>query len=177
MADGMSMHWLHVRGWRGKRLSAYAAAELPPAEHARVASVVATCAACQREVEAYRRATAALREASQVHLTAAEAGAFLPAVNRRIDEGRATRPQPVRPGLREFVWDHRRLSLASALTMVVLIVGLTLSQWQRWGLSGTRGLNGVEVISVDVSEDASVMVFQAPGSSLKVIWVFEDSSI
>jgi hypothetical protein len=46
-----------------------------------------------------------------------------------------------------------------------------------WGLSGTAGLNGVEIVSVDVSEDASVMVFQAPGSALKIIWVFEDSSI
>jgi len=158
-------------------LPAYAAGELPPAEQARVASALATCAACQGEVEAYRRATAALRAVSRVSLTAEEAAAFLPAVNRRIDEGRATRPKPSRPGLREVLWDHPRLSLASAVTMVALIVGLTLSQWQMWGLSGTAGLNGVEVESVDVSEDASVMVFQAPGSSLKIIWVFEDSSI
>lgn len=172
-----SMHWLHIRGRRGKWLPAYAAGELPPAEEARVASAVATCAACQREVEAYRRATAALRATSWARLTATEAAAFLPAVNRRIDEGRATRPQPSRPGLREVLWDHPRLSLASAVAMIALIVGLTLSQWQMWGLSGTAGLNGVEIVSVDVSEDASVMVFQAPGSALKIIWVFEDSSI
>jgi anti-sigma factor RsiW len=171
------MHWLHVRGWRGKRLPAYAAGELPPAEQARVASAVATCPACQREVAGYRLATAALRASSAVSLTAAEAASFLPAVNRRLDEERAVRPQRSRPGLREILWDHPRLSLVSAVTMVALIVGLTLSQWQMWGLSGTAGLNGVEIVSVDVSEDASVMVFQAPGSSLKIIWVFEDSSI
>ena len=40
----------------------------------------------------------------------------------------------------------------------------------------TSNASGVEVVSVDVNEDASVMVFQAPGSALKVIWVFEGSS-
>jgi hypothetical protein len=29
------------------------------------------------------------------------------------------------------------------------------------------------VVSIEAGEDAPVMVFQAPGSSLKVIWVFE----
>lgn len=62
------------------------------------------------------------------------------------------------------------------MTVVALIVGLTLSQWQTGGLSSTAGRNGVEVVSVEVAEDASVMVFQVPGSSLKIIWVFEDSS-
>ena len=172
----MSMHWWHTRGRRGKRLFAYAAADLPPAEQARVETLVATCAACQREVEIYRRATAALRTTSGVRLTTAEAAAFLPAVNRRIDFGRAGRPRLVRPGLRELLLDYPRLSAASALAMVVFVIGLTLSQWQMWGLSGTAGRNGVEVVSVDVTEDASVMVFQVPGSSLKIIWVFEDSS-
>jgi hypothetical protein len=74
------------------------------------------------------------------------------------------------------VWDHPRVSLASAFTAALFIIGLTVSQWQMWGLSGTAGTNGVEVVSVEVAEDASVMVFQAPGSSLKIIWVFEDNA-
>lgn len=171
-----STHWLHSRGPRGRRLSAYAAGELPPGEQTSVASRVATCTACQREVEAYRRATATLRTMSSVRLTTTEAAAFLPAVNRRIEAGPSRRPRLVRPGLREVLWDHPRLSLASAMTVVALIVGLTLSQWQTGGLSSTAGRNGVEVVSVEVAEDASVMVFQVPGSSLKIIWVFEDSS-
>ena len=109
-------------------------------------------------------------------LTSKEAAAFLPEVNRRIDQGRAAATRRVRPGLREVVWDHPRLSLASAFTAILLIIGLTLSQVQMWGLSGTPGRNGVEIISVDVDEDVSVLVFQPPGTSLKVIWVFEDSS-
>jgi hypothetical protein len=109
-------------------------------------------------------------------LTAKEAAAFLPDVNRRIDQGRAMAARPVRPGLREVMWDHPRLSLASAFTAILLIIGLTLSQMQMWGLSGATGRNGVEILSVDVEEEASVMVFQAPGTSLKVIWVFEDTS-
>ena len=110
-------------------------------------------------------------------LTAEEAAAFVPEVNRRIDQGRGVSPRPARPGLREVVWDHPRLSVASAFTAILLLIGLTLSQVQMWGLSGSTGRNGVEIISVDVDEDASVMVFQPPGTALKVIWVFEDRSI
>lgn len=157
-------------------MAAYAAGELPPAERTRLASVVATCPACRREVEAYQRVTAALRGVPRMGLTAKEAAIFLPEVNRRIDQGRPVEARRVRPGLREVMWDHPRLSLASAFTAILLIIGLTLSQMQMWGLSGTTGRNGVEVLSVDVEEDASVMVFQLPGTSLKVIWVFEDTS-
>jgi hypothetical protein len=71
-------------------------------------------------------------------LTANEAAAFLPEVNRRIDQGRAVAARPVRPGLREVVWDHPRLSLASACTAILVIIGLTLSQVQMWGLSNRR---------------------------------------
>ena len=136
---------------------------------------VAACPGCRREVQAYRRAIAALRATSRVNLTAEEAAAFLPAVNHRIDRGKTRASRLARPSLREVVSDHPRLSLASAFTAVLLVIGLTLSQLSMWGLSGTAGSNGVEVVSVDVDEDASVMVFQAPGSSLKVIWVFDDT--
>jgi anti-sigma factor RsiW len=170
------MHWLHMLGGAGRRLAAYAAGEIPPAERARLAAVVAACSDCRRTVEGYRRATGALRAVPRAALTAEEAAAFLPEVNRRIDQGRAAAPRPARPGLREVVWDHPRLSLASAFTAILLIIGLTLAQVQMWGLSGTTGRNGVEFISVDVEEDASVMVFQPPGTSLKIIWVFEDTS-
>jgi anti-sigma factor RsiW len=169
-------HWLHKLEGRERRLAAYAAGELPPAEQARLASAVEACPVCRCEVEAYRRATAVLRCAPRASLTAEEAAAFLPEVNRRIDQGRAIAARPVRPRLREVMWDHPRLSLASAFTALLLIIGFTLSQLQMWGLTGTTGRNGVEILSVDVDEDASVMVFQPPGTSLKVIWVFEDTS-
>jgi hypothetical protein len=119
---------------------------------------------------------AALRNAPPARLTAREAAAFLPVVNRRIDQQTTPRPFPARPGIREMLWDHPRLSLASAFTVVLLVIGLTVSQLPMWGLSGTTVRNGVEVISVDVDEDASVMVFQTPGSSLKIIWVFDDTA-
>ncbi len=169
-------HWLHILGGAGRRLAAYAAGELSPADRDRTASAVRACPMCRRTVEAYRRASTALRGTPRVALTTDEAAAFLPEVNRRIDQGRAVAPRPVRPGLREVLWDHPRLSLASAFTAILLLIGLTLSQVQMWGLSGTPGRNGVEIISVDVDEDVSVLVFQPPGTSLKVIWVFEDSS-
>jgi anti-sigma factor RsiW len=171
-----AVHWLHTLGGRGRRLAAYAAGELAPADRDRVASVVRVCAACRRSVEAYRQASTALRGLPRAALTTDEAAAFLPEVNRRIDQGRAVTRRPVRAGLREVMWDHPRLSLASAFTAILLLIGLTLSQVQMWGLSGTPGRNGVEIISVDVDEDVSVLVFQPPGTSLKVIWVFEDSS-
>ncbi len=157
-------------------MAAYAAGELPPAERARVATVVKACPACLRAVESYRRATAVLRGVRRVSLTADEAVAFLPEVNRRIDQGRTAPARPARRGLREVVWEHPRLSLASAFTALLLIIGLTLAQVQVWERSGAGGRNGVEIISVDVDEDASVMVFQPPGTPLKVIWVFEDTS-
>jgi len=166
-------HWLHMLGKQGTRLAAYAVGELPVAERPRLEARLATCRACRREVESYRRVIAALRETPRVGLSAEEAAAFLPGVNRRIGQGRARVKRGARPGLREILWDHPRLSLASAATAVLLLVGLTLSQWQLWG---TTGLNGVDVMSVDVDEDASVLVFQIPGTALKVIWVFDDTS-
>jgi anti-sigma factor RsiW len=169
-------HWLHILGGRERRLAAYATGELPAAERTRLESAVAECPSCRREVEAYQRVTAALRGAPSVSLTAEEAAAFLPEVNGRIDQGHAMAVRPARPGLREVVWDHPRLTLVSAFTAALLVIGLTLSQLQMWNLSGTTGRNGVEIVSVDVDEDASVMVFQPPGSSLKIIWVFEDTS-
>jgi len=170
------MHWLHILGGRTRHLAAYAAGEVPPAQRARLASTVAGCPSCRREVKGYRRVSAALRGAPGVRLRTEEAAAFLPEVNRRIDGGKAVAARPARPGLREVMWDHPRLSVVSAFTAVLLVVGLTLSQLQMWNLSGTAGRNGVEVVSVDVNEDASVMVFQPPGSLLKIIWVFEDTS-
>ncbi len=169
-------HWLHRIGGRGRQLAAYAAGELPPAEQAHVAALVADCPACRREVEAYQRVTAALRGTARVSLTTGEAATFLPEVNRRIDRGQGARAPQARRRLREVVWDHPRVSWASAFTAALFIIGLTVSQWQMWGVSGTTGTNGVEVVSVEVAEDASVMVFQAPGSSLKIIWVFEDNA-
>jgi anti-sigma factor RsiW len=166
-------HWTHkLWGWK-RRLAAYSAGELSPAEQSRLESALATCPECRREVEAYRLISSALRQSLEVSLTPEEAAAFLPEVNRRIDHGRARPTRPTRPGLREILWDHPRLSLASAFTGALLILGLTLSQLPMWV---TSGANGVEVVSVDVDEGASVMVFQAPGSALKVIWVFGDSS-
>jgi anti-sigma factor RsiW len=166
-------HRLHILGKQGERLAAYAAGELPVAERPRLEARLATCRFCRRDVESYRRVSAALREKPRVRLSAEEAAAFLPGVNRRIDQGRVGAQRGARPGLRELFWDHPRLSLASAITAVLLVAGLTLSQLQLWG---TTGVNGVDVVSVDVDEDASVLVFQIPGTALKVIWVFDDTS-
>jgi anti-sigma factor RsiW len=120
-------HWLHTLRGEGRRLAAYAADELSPAERARVAFVVEACPACRRKVEAYQRATAALRALPRAGLTTEEAAAFLPEVNRRIDQGRAMMARPARPGLREMVWDHPRLSLASACTAILLIIATSAS--------------------------------------------------
>jgi hypothetical protein len=37
-------------------------------------------------------------------------------------------------------------------------------------------VNAVDGVSVDVDEDASVLVVQIPGTALKVIWAFDDTS-
>lgn len=157
-------------------MASYAADELAPAERSRMAAVLTECPACRREVEAYGRIGTLLRVEPGVSLTEEEAAAFLPEVRRRIDRGHTAAARSVRLCLREVVRDHPRLSLASAFTAVLLVIGATLSQMQLWGTAGTTGRNGVEIVSVDVGEDASVMVFQPPGNALKIIWVFEDTS-
>lgn len=167
-------HWLHKTGGRGRRLAAYAAGELSGAERVRTESALAGCPGCRREVEAYRLVARALQATPRVSLTAAEAQAFWSGVEQRIATRARPRPLTARPALREVFWDHPRLSLASAAAAAVLVLGLTVSQMSGWLYWGTSLPNGVEVLSVEPGGDAPVMLFQAPGSSLKVIWVFEE---
>jgi hypothetical protein len=161
---------------RGKRLAAYAADELAPAE--RAGGVEPGRLSClRREVKAYGLVSSALRISARAALTSDEAAAFLPGVEQRIRRGAsAAATRPVRPALRELFWDHPRLSLASAAAAVFLVLGLTLGQMEVWGPWRAAVPNGVEVVSVEADDDLPLMVFQAPGSSLKVIWVFEKPS-
>ena len=172
-----TMHWFHRAMGRGRRLAAFAAAELPPADRARVEADLLACPACRREVEAYRLVSGTLRTSERAALAPDQAATFWSGVERRIQRGPDAAPtRPERPALRELFWDHPRLSLASAIAAVVLVLGLTLGQMGVWTARPPAGSNGVEVVSVEAGEDASVMVFQAPGSSLKGIWVFEKPS-
>src|SRR3990170_697899 len=152
------IHWFHMALGRGRRLAAYAADELPPAEYARVEADVRSCPACRREVEAYHLVSSTLRTEPRARMSL---------------EGGGLLRTHARPALRELFWDHPRLSLASAAAAVILVLGLTLVQMEVWGPWSPSVPNGVEVVSIEAGEDAPVMVFQAPGSSLKVIWVFE----
>ena len=171
------MHWFHRTVGRGQRLAAYAADELPPADRARVEAEILTCPACRREVEAYRLVSGTLRTSERAALAPDQAASFLSGVERRIQRGPDAAPtRPARPALRELFWDHPRLSLASAAGAVILVLGLTLGQMEVWVPRPASVSNGVEVVSVEAGEDASVMIFQAPGSALKVIWVFEKPS-
>lgn len=165
-------HWLHTVAGRTRRLVAYATGEMAEAEQGRMSAMLAGCPACRREVEAYRLLAAMLRSSPGAALTAEEAALFWPGVDRRLRQGRGARTRPARPMLREVFWDYPRLSLASAAAAIALVMGVTLAPWIGWG-PGSRGSNGVEVVSVEAGENASVMLFQAPGSSLKVLWVFE----
>ncbi len=166
-------HWFHMAMGRGRRLAAYAAAELSPPERVRVEADMRSCPACRREVEAYRRVSSTLRTQPRAHLVPEQAATFWAGVERRIRPDTTPPPRPARPALRELFWDHPRLSLASAVAAVILVLGVTLGQMEVWSPWAPTLLNGVEVISIEADEDAPVMVFQAPGSSLKVIWVFE----
>lgn len=169
-----TMHCFHRAMGRGRRLAAFAAAELPPADRARVEADLLACPACRREVEAYRLVSGTLRTSERAALAPDQAATFWSGVERRIQRGAdAGRSRPARPALSELFWDHPRLSLASAAGAVILVLGLTLGQMEVWVPRPASVSNGVEVVSVEAGEDASVMIFQAPGSSLKVIWVFE----
>jgi|MudIll2142460700_1097286.scaffolds.fasta_scaffold90704_2 anti-sigma factor RsiW len=171
---GAMAHWLHMSTGRGRRLAAYAAGDLAGPQRARAEAAVSGCPGCRREIEAHRRVAQTLRATPRVTLTDAEAGAFWSGVERRIETRERPHRIPARPALREMLWDHPRLSLASAAAAAVLVVGITLTQMGGW-LSSSNGFpNGVEVVSVEGGSDAPVMLFQMPGSSLKVIWVFEE---
>jgi anti-sigma factor RsiW len=166
-------HWFHMARGRGRRLAAYAAGELPQAERARVEIDLRSCPACRREVEAYRRVSGTLRTQPLARLTPEQSAMFWAGVERRIRTDTTAAARPARPALRELFWDHPRLSVASAVAAVILVLGVTLGQMEVWSPWAPTVPNGVEVISIEAGEDAPVMVFQAPGSSLKVIWVFE----
>jgi len=168
------MHWLHTAMGRGRRLAAFAAEELVATDRLLVEAQLVRCPACRREVEAYRLVSRALKTSPQAVLTPEEALAFWPGVESRIRRGAVATFRPARPALREMFWDHPRLSLASAAAAVILVLSLTLGPMGLWGPSVVP--NGVEVLSVEAGDDAPVMVFQVPGSRLKVIWVFEKPS-
>jgi anti-sigma factor RsiW len=166
-------HWLH-RLCGGRGLAAYAAGELPEPARVRMEARLGRCAACRQEVAVYRAVSSGLRRLPPAHLTPEEAAAFWPAVAGRLGTPSPAVARPRQPGLREILWDHPRLGLASAATAALLLAALTLAQFGYWGSDVAGGLSGVEVLSVDVDEDASVMVFDLPDSRLKIIWVFED---
>jgi anti-sigma factor RsiW len=167
-------HWLHLAMGRGRWLAAYAANELPSVVRDRVEADLLGCPACRREVEAYRLVSRTLQRSARAVLSPEEAAAFWPGLERRIRRGTVATDHPARPALRELLWDHPRLSLASAVAAVILALGLTLGPMELWGPGVVP--NGVEVLSVEAGDDTPVMVFQAPGSELKVIWVFEKPS-
>jgi hypothetical protein len=96
-------------------------------------------------------------------------------VEGRIRQGATLATHPARPLFRELFWDHPRLSLVSAAAAIVLVLGLTLGPKVGWR-PNTHGSNGAEVVSIEAGENTSVMLFQAPGSTLKVIWLFEAPS-
>ena len=166
------MHWLHRLAGRTHRLAAYATGEMFEREQRRTRALLAECPACRREVEAYRLLHVALQASPRVRLTAGEAAAFWPSVEGRIRGGVTPAIQSAGPSFRELCSDHPRLSLVSAAAAIVLVLGLTLGPMVSWR-PDTHRSNGAEVVSVEVGENASVMLFQAPDSSLKVIWVFE----
>ena len=170
------MSWRHrvhmAMGGRAGRLAQYAAGEVSPVEARPVEALLEGCPECRREAMALRMGLAALRTSPPVGLSPAEAASFWPEVERRIARGAIAKTRPVRPGLRELVGDHPRLSLASAMAAIALVLGLTLSQVALWG-PGSPGRNGVEILSVEAGDETSVMLFQIPGSTLRIIWVFE----
>jgi anti-sigma factor RsiW len=150
----------------------YAAGEASPLEARRVEGWLAVCGECRREALAARAGLAALRAPDPIGLTAAEAAGFWPEVRRRLDRGPTLPVRHVRPSLAELLGDHPRLGFASAAAALLLIVGVGVGQLALWDPSSPAA-NGVEILSVEAGDEASVMLFQSPESPLKIIWVFE----
>jgi anti-sigma factor RsiW len=169
-------HWLHMLLGRDRVLAADAADEGGASARRRVEGWLLACPGCRERHRAYRAAIAATRAMPGVRLTAEEGAFFWPAVARRIAAREPAPARRPRPWIREVLWDHPRLGVASAATAALFVLGLTLAQLGVWGPMGTSALGGVEVVEVDVGEDASVMVFEVPGSGMTVIWIFEDRS-
>lgn len=165
------LHALHRRV-RPPDYWACAAGDLPAAERRRVERLADRCPACRRSLEASRLAAGALRATPSVRLTAAEAARLRAGVFRRIEQPAAPAPA-ARRHLRELLADHPRMSLASAMATVALALGLIFGPM----LGRDARPAGPEVVSVEAGENASVMVFQRPGSAVPVIWVFEHPSL
>jgi anti-sigma factor RsiW len=159
-------------GRRARLLVSYAAGEASPLDARRVEAYLASCEGCRREVLAGQGGLGALRATDPAELTAAEADDFWPEVRRRLDREPARMVRPARPSLGELFEDHPRLGLASAAAAVVLVLGIGVGHLVERGPASLGG-NGVEILSVEAGDEASVMLFQSPESPLKLIWVFE----
>ena len=84
-------HWVHMAMGRSRRLAAFAADELLPADRLQVEGELVRCPACRREVEAYRLVSRMLHTSPRAVLTPEEASAFWPGVQTRIRQGTAAR--------------------------------------------------------------------------------------
>ncbi|MFB3817370.1 MAG: hypothetical protein ACE147_06885 [Candidatus Methylomirabilales bacterium] len=162
------LHVLHRRLGRPDYWGC-AAGEASAAERERVERLAGRCPACRRSLEAARVAAAALAATPAVRLTPAEAARLRAGVFRRIQQAAAPAPA-ARRHLRELLADHPRMSLASAMATLVIALGFVIGP--LLGRDSPRPA-GPEVVSVEAGENASVMVFQRPGSPVPVIWVFE----
>jgi anti-sigma factor RsiW len=166
--------WLHPAHIvvRRRRLAAAAGGDLPADAQAATEALAATCPGCQEELEAYRLVSAALATTPPALLTAEEAAGFRAAVQRRIERAAPSPAIPARTGLRALLADHPRMSLATAVAGAAVVLTFTFGP-----LLGERARplqeSGVDIVSVEAGEGASVMLFEPPGNRPPVIWVFE----
>ncbi len=162
-------HWLHILVGRRRRLSAFAAGELPLAARSRLKANVRHCAGCRRELEAFQLVAKALRHLPTAALSLDEAETLWTGVESRLD-GATVPMRLARPGLKELAQDHRVTALASASLAILLVLGAA----DQFGLWRTRhGQSSVEILSVESEGGAPVMIFEPPGNTLKIIWVFD----
>jgi anti-sigma factor RsiW len=162
------LHVLHSR-MRRPDYWACAAGGLSPGERRRVERLAARCPACRTALQAARLAAQTLAATPAVRLTPAEAARLRAGVFRRIEQPAAAAPA-ARRHVRELLADHPRMSLVSAMATVALALGFLIGPMLSRDVPRPAG---PEVVSVEAGENASVMVFQRPGSAVPVIWVFE----
>ncbi len=147
---------IHVLDW----LPAYALGSLDEGEKAQVEAHLASCALCQRELEAYRAVVAELPLAVPLHEPPAR---LRQAILQKA--ARAPKTSPVRPRL--SLWERMRRSLATpiptwgllgALVVVVALLAINVLLLQRVASSPGNAFHVIPLTGTTFAPQASAWV-------------------
>ena len=154
-----------------RRLSAYLDGALTEAQARQVEAHVGRCAACQAEVESFRR----LKTAIHRSLSAPEPDwtGFWEGVVRGVEDKRLRAPVP-EPRARRPVW-RSQWAMGGALAAMVL---LSVSLWQNLGDTPMSVTDEPVVVNAASTgqPDGGVMVYSTFDKAVTVVWLLDEAT-